>query len=162
MRSLRFAVQVDWDEISAAWGYTVLLLYEMARRQNFEFTRYRLIPRGSFSAIEDKDESRCMELFGSREIKWDTMFWFGRFNDAMKAFLNCVLQFGFFVKTLDSNFKLPYPIRDDKIGHVSICYQRMGNNVEWCRALRNTLIALSLLQRWEAMYNNHESDNEAE
>ena len=34
-----FQHQVDWQEQSAAWGYTVCLLHHLAKRQQFEFKR---------------------------------------------------------------------------------------------------------------------------
>jgi Apg6 BARA domain len=67
-------VNVEWAEINAAWGQTLLLLYTIARKLEFTFEtcvqqfvvwfaraigaessptgRYRLIPMGSFSRIE--------------------------------------------------------------------------------------------------------------
>ena len=34
------SVPVEWNEINAAWGQTVLLLHTMALRLNFRFSRY--------------------------------------------------------------------------------------------------------------------------
>lgn len=45
--------QVEWPEINAAWGHTLLLLYTMARKFGHpNFDGYRLVPCGSFSCIE--------------------------------------------------------------------------------------------------------------
>jgi len=44
--------QVDWNEINAALGQTTLLLYTLAKKLNFKFSMYRLIPMGSSSKIE--------------------------------------------------------------------------------------------------------------
>jgi beclin 1 len=56
INGLRFgrlpAVQVEWGEINAAWGYTLLLLKTIARKLSYEISGYRLIPMGSFSKIE--------------------------------------------------------------------------------------------------------------
>mgnify|MGYP005984951833 CR=1 FL=1 len=43
---------VDWSEINAAWGQTVLLLSALARQINMTFERYRLVPYGNHSYIE--------------------------------------------------------------------------------------------------------------
>lgn len=43
---------VDWPEINAAWGQTLLLLATMAERLNYTFQGYRLRPIGSTSRIE--------------------------------------------------------------------------------------------------------------
>lgn len=56
INGLRFgrlpAVQVEWGEINAAWGCTLLLLKTIARKLSYEISGYRLIPMGSFSRIE--------------------------------------------------------------------------------------------------------------
>ncbi|KAI9807703.1 MAG: autophagy protein 6 [Phylliscum demangeonii] len=46
------AQPVDWAEINAAWGQTVLLLATVADRLGFVFDGYRLRPMGSSSKIE--------------------------------------------------------------------------------------------------------------
>ncbi|GAA5885594.1 hypothetical protein JCM3774_000106, partial [Rhodotorula dairenensis] len=46
-------VNVEWPEINAAWGHTVLLLSTIATKFGFHhFRGYRLVPCGSFSTIE--------------------------------------------------------------------------------------------------------------
>ncbi|GAA6055771.1 hypothetical protein JCM3770_004793, partial [Rhodotorula araucariae] len=52
-------VSVEWPEINAAWGHTLLLLHTIARKFGFAFSGHRLVPCGSFSRIEklgDKGE----------------------------------------------------------------------------------------------------------
>jgi beclin 1 len=43
---------VDWPEINAAWGQTLLLLATVAEKLNYTFQGYRLRPIGSTSRIE--------------------------------------------------------------------------------------------------------------
>jgi len=43
---------VDWSEINAAWGQTVLLLASLARKLDLTFSRYKLVPYGNHSYIE--------------------------------------------------------------------------------------------------------------
>ncbi|PVV01948.1 hypothetical protein BB560_003452 [Smittium megazygosporum] len=43
--------EITWSEINAAWGQCLLLLVTVAKRLNFEFENYKLIPMGSFSKI---------------------------------------------------------------------------------------------------------------
>lgn len=56
INGLRFgrlpAVQVEWAEINAAWGCTLLLLKTIARKLSYEIIGYHLVPMGSFSKIE--------------------------------------------------------------------------------------------------------------
>ena len=49
-----------------------------------------------------------MELFGTQEITFDTIFWFGRFNEAQEGFLDCLQQFVLFVRRLDRNLSFPH------------------------------------------------------
>lgn len=59
------AVQVEWSEINAAWGYTLLLLKAIAKKIGYELQGYNLVPMGSFSKIEKLnpgDKSTVMEL----------------------------------------------------------------------------------------------------
>lgn len=53
---------MDWAEINAAWGQTVLLLHTMALRLGFQFARYRLVPYGSQSKLETLDDQPPKEL----------------------------------------------------------------------------------------------------
>ena len=36
----KYALQVEWAEINAAWGQTLLLLYTIARKLDFTFEKY--------------------------------------------------------------------------------------------------------------------------
>ncbi|PVU94558.1 hypothetical protein BB561_002457 [Smittium simulii] len=46
--------EITWPEINAAWGQCQLLLVTVARRLNYEFKDYKLIPMGSYSKIAKK------------------------------------------------------------------------------------------------------------
>jgi len=43
---------VDWNEINAAWGQTALLLNSLARKINFKFSNYQIVPFGNNSYIK--------------------------------------------------------------------------------------------------------------
>ncbi|OLY81643.1 Vacuolar protein sorting-associated protein atg6 [Smittium mucronatum] len=43
--------EISWNEINAGWGQCLLLLVTVARRLNFEYPEYQLIPMGSYSKI---------------------------------------------------------------------------------------------------------------
>lgn len=50
-------INVEWPEINAAWGHTLLLLSTIAHKFGFyHFRGYRLVPCGSFSTIEKLEE----------------------------------------------------------------------------------------------------------
>uniref|UniRef100_A0A6I8NAP4 Beclin 1 n=1 Tax=Ornithorhynchus anatinus TaxID=9258 RepID=A0A6I8NAP4_ORNAN len=46
------SVPVEWNEINAAWGQTVLLLHALANKMGLRFQRYRLVPYGNHSYLE--------------------------------------------------------------------------------------------------------------
>jgi beclin 1 len=51
---------VDWSEINAALGQTLLLLYTVAKKLNFKFKSFKLVPNGSFSRIERIDGDKAV------------------------------------------------------------------------------------------------------
>ena len=70
--------------------------------------RYRIIPRGSFSIVERRSDKCIFELYGSKEISINTLFWFGRFDEAMIAFLQCLAELCEFIHQNDPHFTVPY------------------------------------------------------
>ncbi|KAI8927065.1 autophagy protein Apg6-domain-containing protein [Entophlyctis helioformis] len=130
---------VEWSEINAAMGQTVFLLDTLAHHLSFTFTKYRLVPMGSFSRIERIDGDKAVyELYGSSDIT-GMLFWNRRFDYGLTAFLSCVQQLGDFAEKQDNRFRLPYRISKDKIGDASIKLQFNQDEV-WTKALKYTLI----------------------
>ncbi|GJJ79040.1 beclin [Entomortierella parvispora] len=137
---------VDWPEINAAWGQTLLLLHTIANKLNFEFKTYRLVPLGSYSRIDKIEGDRASyELYGSSEIAIGRVFLNRRFDHAMVAFLNCLQQLGDYAEQLGNNnnqqgpkLELPYKINKDRIGDASIKLQ-FNQGETWTRALKFTL-----------------------
>lgn len=114
---------VEWAEINAAWGQTLLLLATVAERLNFTFQGYRLKPLGSTSRIERLEypqqaptpsqsnssaadqrlPSRTsnpqpkvtpLDLFSSGDTAVGRVFSHRRFDAGMIAFLECLRQVG--------------------------------------------------------------------
>ncbi|KAI8322995.1 autophagy protein 6 [Martensiomyces pterosporus] len=131
---------VEWAEINAAWGQALLLLQTVARKLNYEFLGYKLIPMGSFSRIEKVAEaSATYELFGSGDMYLGRLFQNRRFDSAMVAYLACLDQLAQLVMSLNSQIRLPYRIEQDKVGGASIKIQ-FGQDDVWTRACKNTLM----------------------
>ncbi|EGX49628.1 hypothetical protein AOL_s00078g117 [Orbilia oligospora ATCC 24927] len=158
---------VEWAEINAAWGQTLLLLHTVADKLGFVFENYKLKPMGSTSKIEkmeprqmDTTSSRIgaalgavsrsdvrvqtLELFSSGTIPMGHLFAHRKFDGAMVAFLDCIKQLGEFVARADPTAVLPYTIVKDKIGDVSI---RLTFNQDepWTRACKYTLTCAKFL-----------------
>eukprot|EP01137_Pigoraptor_chileana_P015987 Opistho-2@72434 len=137
-------VPVDWSEVNAAWGQTVLLLHTMTERMGFKFKRYRLVPLGSFSRLERLEDNMQLELYGSGGLKY---FLTNRFDTAMVAFLDCLQQFKEYIESRDPHFKLPYQIVKDKIGDLTIKLQ-FNNDETWTKALKYMLTNLKWCLAW--------------
>ncbi|KAI8333322.1 autophagy protein Apg6-domain-containing protein [Chlamydoabsidia padenii] len=131
---------VEWNEINAAWGQTLLLLYTVANKLKFQFQTYRLVPMGSFSKVEkvDGDVVVAYELYGSSDYALNRLFLNRRFDHAMVAMLNCLKQLSDYAEQKDRSIRLPYRINKDKIGELSIRLQ-FNQDELWTKALRYML-----------------------
>ncbi|CAJ0940870.1 unnamed protein product, partial [Ranitomeya imitator] len=142
------SVPVEWNEINAAWGQTVLLLHALANKMGLEFQRYRLVPFGNHSYLESlTDKSKELPLYCSGGLRF---FWDNKFDHAMVAFLDCVQQFKEEVERGDTGFCLPYrmDVEKGKIedtggngGSYSIKTQ-FNSEEQWTKALKFMLTNL--------------------
>ncbi|KAI8098620.1 autophagy protein Apg6-domain-containing protein [Halteromyces radiatus] len=132
---------VEWNEINAAWGQALLLLYTVANKLKFQFQSYRLVPMGSFSKVEkvDGDVVVAYELYGSSDYGLNRMLFVNRrFDLAMVAMLNCLKQLSDYAEQKDRSIRLPYRINKEKIGELSIRLQ-FNQDELWTRALKYML-----------------------
>ncbi|KAG6330349.1 hypothetical protein ID866_8741 [Astraeus odoratus] len=107
-------VPVEWSEINAAWGQTLLLLYTIARKLDFTFENYRLVPMGSFSRIERTvGDKAAYELYGSGDLHFGRLLHNRRFDFAMVAFLDCLKQSMDYVKSQDPSLEFPHHAQDN-------------------------------------------------
>ncbi|KAI0339806.1 APG6-domain-containing protein [Trametopsis cervina] len=143
------SVPVEWAEINAAWGQTLLLLYTIARKLEYTFEGYRLMPMGSFSRIErtTPTDKATYELYGSGDLHIGRLLHNRRFDFAMVAFLDCLKQLVDYVKSQDPHVEFPHQIVKDKIGEASVKLQ-FSQEEAWTRALRHVLLALKILLKW--------------
>ncbi|KAL5229239.1 hypothetical protein ABZP36_017504 [Zizania latifolia] len=143
-------VQVEWDEINAAWGQAALLLHTMAQYFSPKFRyRIKIHPMGSYPRVTDINNN-TYELFGPVNLFWST-----RYDKAMTWFLTCLQEFAEFAISLDrennvppeKSLKLPYKIDGDKVGSHTIFLS--FNKVEnWTKALKYTLCNLKWVLYW--------------
>ncbi|KAF9227349.1 APG6-domain-containing protein [Gyrodon lividus] len=141
-------VPVEWPEINAAWGQTLLLLYTIARKLDFTFDNYRLVPMGSFSRIERTvGDKAAYELYGSGDLHFGRLLHNRRFDFAMVAFLECLKQLMDYVKSQDPGVEFPHQITKDKIGEASVKLQ-FSQEEAWTRGLRHVLLALKIILKW--------------
>lgn len=143
-------VQVEWDEINAAWGQACLLLHTMSQyfRPKFLY-RIKILPMGSYPRIMDSNNN-TYELFGPVNVFWST-----RYDKAMILFLTCLKEFAEFANLKDKEnnippekcFKLPYKIEDFKVENYSIT-QSFNKPGDWTKALKYTLCNLKWALYW--------------
>ncbi|KAL7631798.1 UNVERIFIED_CONTAM: hypothetical protein RMT77_001359 [Armadillidium vulgare] len=153
-------IPVSWPEINAAWGQTTLLLSALARKADFKFSKYKLVPHGNTSYIEvvgDKKEQ--LPLYGSGGIRF---IWDSKFDNAMVAFLRCVDEFQRYIESTKfqdskdsrNKFCLPYRINDhclenSKAKGESYSIKMQFNSEEcWTKALKFMLINLKWSLTW--------------
>jgi beclin 1 len=120
-------MQVEWAEINAAWGQTLLLLYTIARKLDYTFEKYvfldrldmllnswkylsyRLVPMGSFSRIEKTTGDKAnYELYGSGDLHFGRLLHNRRFDIAMVAFLDCLKHLMDHIKLQDASVDFPH------------------------------------------------------
>ncbi|KAF5380616.1 hypothetical protein D9615_004636 [Tricholomella constricta] len=139
-------VPVEWAEINAAWGQTLLLLYTIARKLDFTFEQ--LVPMGSFSRIEKTTGDKATyELYGSGDLHFGRLLHNRRFDIAMVAFLDCLKHLIEYVKSQDPSVDFPHQISKDRIGDVSVKLQ-FNQEEAWTRSLRHVLLALKICLKW--------------
>ncbi|KAM5272643.1 beclin-1 isoform 1-T1 [Ctenodactylus gundi] len=148
------SVPVEWNEINAAWGQTVLLLHALANKMGLRFQRYRLVPYGNHSYLESlTDKSKELPLYCSGGLRF---FWDNKFDHAMVAFLDCVQQFKEEVEKGETRFCLPYrmDVEKGKIedtggsgGSYSIKTQ-FNSEEQWTKALKFMLTNLKWGLAW--------------
>ncbi|XP_053720693.1 beclin-1 isoform X2 [Synchiropus splendidus] len=148
------SVPVEWNEINAAWGQTVLLLHALSNKMGLCFRRYRLVPYGNHSYLESlTDKSKELPLYCSGGLRF---FWDNKFDHAMVAFLDCVQQFKEEVEKGDTGFCLPYrmDVEKGKIedtggsgGSYSIKTQ-FNSEEQWTKALKFMLTNLKWGLAW--------------
>ena len=141
-------VNVEWDEINAAWGQACLLLQSLANHCRVTFTQHRLLPMGSTPRIADR--KGVYELYGPVNV-----FWSVRYDRAMVGFLTCLDELGAFARSRDlahgvapnDAFALPHRIEGDRIDGKTIKLS-MNRNELWTAALKLMLSDLKAVMAW--------------
>lgn len=144
------SIPVEWAEINAAWGQTVLLLYSLAKKMKLTFKRYTLVPFGNHSHVECIDDRRQLPLYGTGGFRF---FWDTKFDQAMVAFLDCLQQFKEQVEKGDSGFCLPYrmdkgKIEDPSSGNSYSVKIQFNSEEQWTKALKFMLTNLKWGLAW--------------
>lgn len=131
---------VPWEEINAAWGQACLLLDALVKKCGVPLPQYKLLPRGSYSAIKVNGE--MYELY-SNDGGLTRFNKNRRFDLAMSAFVSCLKEVMRFLRR-DPNMKEPVKIEGDKVGGFSVRMQ-FNHDERWTKALKYLLTNLKWL-----------------
>nr|POF25969.1 vacuolar protein sorting-associated protein atg6 [Quercus suber] len=160
---------VEWAEINAALGQTVLLLAVVVEKLGVQLRGYRLITAGSTSKLVKEEaqpgggepKQKVYELYSSGDLPLGLGGLFqGKFDAALVEFLQCIRQLGDFIESkqpqesVSSRAKLPYKIAKDRIGEVSIKLS-YGHDDQWTKACKCMLTCCKFL----LAYASHENDS---
>ncbi|GFU24889.1 beclin-1 [Nephila pilipes] len=156
-------IPVEWGEINAAWGQTVLLLHSLAKKIDLTFKRYRLVPMGNHSLIEAFEGSKIQQLplYCSGGIRYVLD---NRFDQAMSGFLDCLQQFKEKVESGDASFHLPYRMEKGKIidkrtGKYYSIKVQFNSEEQWTKALKFMLTNLKWALAWvSTQFQEHASE----
>ncbi|KAL1501873.1 hypothetical protein ABEB36_007116 [Hypothenemus hampei] len=143
---------IQWSEINTAWGQTTLLFCALMRKINFTLKRFKPVPYGSHSYIEDLQENKKIPLYGTGGTKY---LWNSQFDNGMIAFLDCVQQFTEKIEELEKKkFKFPYKITHGRIvDSDNIMYSLRTTIIseeQWTKALKYMLTNLKWGLAWVA------------
>eukprot|EP00298_Acanthocystis_sp_HF-20_P013928 c20565_g1_i1.p1 GENE.c20565_g1_i1~~c20565_g1_i1.p1 ORF type:complete len:564 (-),score=232.40 c20565_g1_i1:58-1749(-) len=129
--------KIDWDEINAALGQTVLLIATISELLQYDLKDCILRPRGSASKIILRSDKTELYLWGP-----PSFFAKSSFDKAMVKLLECVKELSDHLATKDS-FEPKYTMEGDKIGgKFSVKFDDEEN---WTRAMKYLLTNLKWL-----------------
>lgn len=169
---------VDWPEINAALGQALLLLVVVSEKLEYKFKGYKLLPIGSTSRLilEDPDivptgagkqKGTVHELYSSGNLPFGLGAFYGGFDSAMVAFLECLRQLGAHVEQSSAQspaghgLKMPYEIQTSKdtgrIGGVKVSLGGVGKEEQWTKACKYMLTCCKFLLA-HASHVAHEAD----
>ncbi|XP_014275254.1 beclin-1-like protein isoform X1 [Halyomorpha halys] len=142
------SARINWEEINNAWGQASLLLFALAKKLNFTFTKFKLVPYGNRSYIEFLAEQKTVPLYGSGSFKFR---WDNSLDTAMVAFLDCLQQLKESKKG-QSSISFPYKIERARLENPAsgISYSvKIQFNCEefWTKSLKFLLTNL----KWALM-----------
>ena len=155
---------VEWPEINAALGQALLLLVVVSEKLGCKIKGYKMLPVGSTSklVLEDPDavatdagkmKGFVHELYSSGTLPFGLGAFYGSFDAAMLAFLECLRQAGEHVRRTTAEAgderKMPYEIvtaKDiGKIGGVRIGLSGVGREEQWTKACKYLLTCCKFL-----------------
>jgi beclin 1 len=132
-----------YDEINSGWGYILFLTTIIARKFNYDFKKFELVPMGNYSKIINKNNKATYELTLANNVKS-----LERFNEGMLIYLENLRELNDFlmpnlINSIKSTSDFNYKIQTETINNYSIKFDT--NNPEgWNQCMKYLLTILKL------------------
>ena len=131
---------VLYDEINSGWGYIVFLTCIIAKKFNFEFKKYELVPMGNYSKIVHRSNKTTYELTMSSNARV-----IEKFNEAMIVYLENLKELSEYLLPILNHMKssgeFAFNLQNDCINKCSIKFDQ--NNPEtWSQCMKYLLTIL--------------------
>jgi len=130
------------DEINAGFGYIVHLTSIIAKKVNYNFHKYDLVPMGNYSKVVAKNNPNLQfEISLTQNQKQ-----MDKANQAISMFLECIKELNDhicekFNYLKSTNELLNYKITNESINGYSIKYDQ-SNPENWGKCMKNLLTLL--------------------
>ena len=132
---------VEPSELNAAWGLAAQLLSTLLSMWGLDTTRYKVLPKGSFSTVIKlgSKSSQVLELWSGARGVWAST----RHDNAMTGFACCLDELCKHCLMMCPHDTIPYPMDEDRINGFSVKLSAQGQTDEkWTRALKFLLLNL--------------------
>lgn len=159
LRSPTLKSSVDWDEISAAFGFLAFLLIKLGTAIGHNWKKSKMwCPRldGSFTSMfSPSDTSNHLPLFVDKEGSWALLRFRDQssFDKGFEAFLKCFFEVSSHAFQRDPTFGLPYPVTIDEsskslhVGGKPIVSSR-SDPEQWTKMVKKVAINIKSLLKW--------------
>jgi beclin 1 len=130
---------VLYDEINSGWGYIIFLTSIIAKKFNYEFKKYDLVPMGNFSKIINPTSKLNYELTMSSNTKV-----IEKFNESMVVYLENLKELSDYLLPILNNKTsgdFSYIIQNDCINKCSIKFDQ-NNPENWSQCMKYLLTIL--------------------
>lgn len=155
LRSPTLKSNVDWDEVSASFGFLAFLLTKLGTAIGHNWKTARIAPRldGSFTFIYLAKERSSLPLYVDKEGSW-ALFRFrdqNSFDRGFEMFVQAFLDVATYAYRRDDSFYLPYSVVSTSsattiAGHP-ICSSR-SDPEKWTHQVKQLAINIKTLLKW--------------
>lgn len=146
---------VDWDEVSASFGFLAFLLIKLGTAIGHTWKTARICPRldGSFTNMYIPKDETHHPLYVDKEGSWSLLRFRDQasFDKAFEAFLQCFQDVASHAYQRDPDFYLPFAVVTTNaattIAGYPICPSR-SDPEKWTHQVKQVAINIKTLLKW--------------